>query len=41
MTEFQIKNQKDKEKFFIFPKKKPDGSTMRISIFKKFPRETP
>jgi hypothetical protein len=41
MTKFQIKNQKDKEQFFIFPIKKNICSTGKINIKKKFRRETP
>ena len=41
MNNIKNTNQKDKEEFFIFLMKKPDGSTMRISIFQKFPLETP
>jgi hypothetical protein len=41
MTSFTIKNQKDKEHFFIFRIKKNECSTGKINIFKKFRRETP
>ena len=41
MNNFVIKNQKDKEQSFIFLMKKPDVSTGKFNIFKKFQRETP
>jgi hypothetical protein len=37
----KIKNQKDEEYFFIFLIKINEPRTTNLSIFKKFPRETP
>jgi hypothetical protein len=37
VNNFSNKNQKDKDKFFLFLMNKPDGSTMKISIKEKIP----